>query len=332
VDVAHLVRAEEGEVLVTRRWRRSPTLHFAVLGGLAFAAHTALRAPEPETALLPEPRQPIVVTRERVASIGDAFASRWGRQPTAAERQALVATEVRDEMLYREARRLALGEGDPSVERRMVEKMRALGDDPSGSPRALVERALAMGLDDDVVVRRLLVEKMRIALEAAPDASLDDAAVREYAERHRAALSMPASVTFTQVFLADGTPAEVEATRVRLAATAPSAPELASLSDPLPLGRRLRAYSHAQVLGRFGKPFADRVFALPTARWEGPLASPYGVHFVWIEERTDERLPPVEVLRPRIAADLVRERAEAQLAQGLQNLARLYEVRVEDPA
>ena len=105
------------------------------------------------------------------------FAERWGSPPSAAQQRALVEQAAQEEMLFREARLLALGLGDGSVRRRLVEKMRLVSDRPGRSEDELVREAIELGLDDDVVIRRLLVEKMRLVLRqeagGTPIADLD---------------------------------------------------------------------------------------------------------------------------------------------------------------
>ena len=102
------------------RVARRPLLHFALLGALLFAArHPFFVGADARPA-----RDPIVIAPERARALADEFAERWGAPPNAAQRHALVAEAVQEEMLFREARVLALGLGDGSIRRRLVEKMR----------------------------------------------------------------------------------------------------------------------------------------------------------------------------------------------------------------
>src|SRR5690606_15104918 len=141
-------------------------VHFLAAGGVLFLATRAWLSPGASPAEAvgsiragAPPREEIVVSREQVRALEEDFAQRWGRPPEHAERTALVAELVRDEMLYREARRLALDAGDASVRRRLLEKMRALRERPSTtdasaggeeiSPEeALVREAKRLGLDE----------------------------------------------------------------------------------------------------------------------------------------------------------------------------------------
>ena len=109
----------------------------------------------------------------------------------------------------------------------------------------------------------------------------------------------------------------------------PASEATTQLSDPFPLGQQMPAYSYARVVSRFGKSFADRVFGLPIGAWSAPIASPYGLHLVWVEGRTPEHMPPLAAVRHQVVQGVMAERADLQLARGLTGLRRLYEIRVE---
>jgi len=317
-------------------WTRPPLVRFALAGGLLLAAHSLLPAERDGAAPAPAARAPIVVSSDSARALEAGFVKRWGRPPSAAERRALLAESVQEEMLFREARVLALGFGDASVRRRLVELARAVSERPGRPDDELVAEAVALGLDDDVVIRRLLTEKMRLVLQqdAAP-VPVDDAVLNRMLEEQRARFAKPAIVTLTQVFLspdARGTRTGADAAQLLTALRAGEVPDarLPLVSDPLPLGTTLRGYTRTQLQARFGKPFADQVFALAAGAWQGPVASPFGLHLVRVDERRDERLPELDEVRSVLLRTLARERARDNLARGLARLRGLYEVRVED--
>ena len=344
MDVADLVRPDiRGARIVSpslgfrvhlRRLAGSPLFHFVLLGALFFAGRRPLIGGEPVPDAVIR-REPIVISHERVRALVGEFKRRWNGPPSEAQRHALVEQAVEEEMLFREARLLALELGDGSIRRRLVEKMRLVGDRPGRSEDALVRDALELGLDDDAVIRRLLIEKMRIVLrQGAGDAPIPDDDLAAYLERHRAELAQPARITFTQVFLAEDSRgahlvADAHRTLARLHSADVSADDVAALSDSFPLGTHLRAYTHAQLIGRFGRPFADAVAQLEPGAWSGPLSSPYGMHLVRVDEKLPARLPAIDEVRPALTRAVVREQAQQRLARGLAQLRELYEVHVE---
>ena len=94
--------------------------------------------------------------------------------------------------------------------------------------------------------------------------------------------------------------------------------------------QKCRRETRQQIGARFGNEFADAVFALPEARWSDPLASPFGLHLVWVERHAPERIPALEEVRDRVILSWRHEQREAHLAQALAALRARYDVVVED--
>jgi hypothetical protein len=329
-----------------RRGLRAPVVHFVLIGGLLFGVSEARRAldarpspaPPPAAASAPADTRAIVFSAVRVRQLHADFVAQFGKSPTREEFSSFVDQAVDNEVLDREARRLAIGFGDPSVRLRLVQKMRALSTDPSRSEEALYREALALGLDDDLAIRRLLREKMRLLLRRdGGDAPIEDREVREYVERHRDRFARAEAVTFSHVFVSP----RVHSGRVREEAEAvlgelrarPLPPGASDdLSDPFPLGLRLQGWSEATLARRFGDEFATRVLELEPGQWVGPIPSTLGLHLVWVHERIPGAMPPLDLVRPQVARAVAEERAVKRVAGAIQRLRSLYEVRVEPPA
>jgi hypothetical protein len=317
------------------RLLRSPLVRIAATGALLVLGRVAWQH-APRSGPPPVERPPIVVSAERARSLESGFSKRWGREPSAPERTALIEESVQEEVLYREAHLLALGFGDPSVRRRLLELMRMLGDRPGRSDDEMVQSAVELGLDDDVVIRRLLAEKMRLLLRQDRDAGpIRDADLALVLERDRERFVRPETVTIEQLFVStDAHPADVAAADAAHLLASLQSDELsgegaASASDPLPHGGSLRSVTRLKLQGRFGKEFADAVFALEPGAWAGPIASPLGLHVVRVTERQPARLPAVDDVRPALVEALRQERAQISYVRGLARLRALYDVRIE---
>jgi len=92
-------------------WLRDPLVLFVVLGGALAALHLTLRSDPPAQARQTE----IVVTDADVTHIRQVYEKTWQRPPTDAQLRVLVDRRVRDEILYREAMVLGLGQGDSAA-------------------------------------------------------------------------------------------------------------------------------------------------------------------------------------------------------------------------
>jgi len=98
-------------------WAREPLVHFLGLGAVIYFG----------LALADDPVDPssrvIAVAGEQKAQLALSFEAVMGRAPTDAELDARIDQFVREEVLYREAIRLGLDQGDAVVRQRMVAKM-----------------------------------------------------------------------------------------------------------------------------------------------------------------------------------------------------------------
>jgi len=254
--------------------------------------------------------------------------------PTKAEFKALIAETVKNEMLYREARLLALDFKDRSIRRRLIKKMRAVVDREARTPDELYEEALALGLDDDIVIRRLLIEKMRILLQQDPSGvQLQERQVRSYVEQHRQRYLQPATVSFSHIFLSEkrghGIEAEAKALLAQIRSDFASAGMAEQFSDPFPLGLTFRAHPKSRIAARFDERFAEHVFGLDTGAWFGPIESPYGLHLVRIDKKQPPRMPPLRAIWSQVALQLVKQGDAKRLKEGLSRLRSLYEIRIE---
>ena len=296
MDLADLVHAGcvgEGLALM-RGWLGSPPVHFAALGALVFAVES-WRAPD------------------SVATAASLAPARNLRAPSD------------DDLLEREARRLGLERDDSGIQRRLVRNLRFLGEGAPGDDRADFEEALALGLDrSDLVVRRRLVQRLELrALAWARASEPSDAELAAVLEREAERFALPERTHLSHVFLSRnrhaGELAAVDrALAKRLASLGPTSG--AGLGDPFLLGNDLAPRTQADLAASFGESFARAVAALPPGRWSGPIDSSYGLHHVFVHDRTPARAPRLEEVRGAVREVVFAERAALVLADWLRQL------------
>jgi hypothetical protein len=193
---------------------------------------------------------------------------------------------------------------------------------------ALVREARRLGIDrGDTIVRRRLVQKMELWLDAAvevPEPTEADlaAALEARADAYR----RPRTVAFEHVFFARSRPDPGEDARRALRRLIAGEAET---GDPFLLGRSVSARPLADVAGAFGPPFARLVDEAPVGAWSGPFESSYGLHLVRVTERTDSRAPTLPEVRDRLREALVTERREAAVDEAVTTLVSRYRVRRE---
>jgi len=316
------------------RWLHSPLLHFVLGGALLFLA-TGSSGDAGEAAA-----EPVVVTAADVAQLRGAYAVESGLDPTPADEAALVEDAIAEELLFREAVARGLDRNDRSVRSWLVEQVRVLSDDPDASDDALYARALELGLDrHDLVVRRILVHKIRLLASHVDQRAASEDELRAWYERNADAFRLPARLSLWHVFV------DSAQHRTRAAAAAHGEHLLAKLreqrtppreavrgGDSFPLPSHLLAQSPPQLEKVFGARFAAEVSTIPEGAWSGPVASPYGVHLVWIERRAPGAPADFADVRGRVLEGWREERRKERLANLLHELRARYPLQVESAA
>jgi hypothetical protein len=274
------------------RLLREPLVQFLALGAVLFALYGVGGKRNAEAP------DKIVVSASRIATLGDGFTRTWRRPPSEQELQGLIEDYIRDEVFYREGR--------------------------------------AAGLDrDDVVIRRRVRQKMEFLAEdmSAPEPS--DEQLAAYLAANPERFRTEDHLTFHQIFLsATRRPNTIESDSKRLAsvlARADAAVDVTALGDPFLLGEEFRGVTPSNVTGVFGEGFARRMVAMETGRWQGPISSGFGRHFVFISERTSGNLPSLDAVRPAVRREWTNTRRPETQQKLYASLGERYEIVVEVP-
>lgn len=286
---------------------REPLVHFLAAGGALFLAFQLVGDPA-----APAPGdKTIVVDRDALLTFlqyrskafePEHFAEKLDNM-SAAERQRLVDEFVREEVLYREAKAMELSKGDYVLRRRLAQKM------------------------------EFLIEDL-----ADPRAEPDEAALKQYFQDHRDQYAAAPAWTFTHVFFS----AEKHGEKAAREMAAGLLPDLktaeAGFSDATQFGDRfpfLQNYVERTpdyVASHFGDAFAAALADRKAAdgAWQGPIRSQYGYHLVLMTERTPRRLPDLDDIRNRVAADYRRERMQNARRRAVEDLRSDYTIRMAD--
>ena len=276
--------------MIRRLRSLDPLVVFVLLGVLLAGLHGLTRSPEPA----PSDRR-IVVTDADVAWILEGFQKRRFRPPTREEMKALVDRHVKDEVLYREAVALGFDREDPALRRRLATKLEYLARDAGAA-----------------------VEPTEAELQAFLEAH-----VERYAEDpHR---------RFVQVYLSEerrGARAEADARTLLASLRADPDQDPTQLGDTILLEAEQPLSTAAEVTGRFGASFAERLFALEVGLWGGPIRSGFGLHLARVLEEEPAKAARLEQVRTRVRNDLFQRRRDEALDAYLQALLEKYEIEV----
>ena len=271
---------------------REPLLHFLVLGAALFGLFSMVDKTGGEA-----PAK-VIISASRVATLADRFARTWQRPPTGQELQDLVEDYVREEIFYREGRAAGLDRDDDVIRRRVRQKMEFLAE--------------------DVTAAEPSEEQLAAYLASNP-------------ERFRT----EDRLTFHQVFLSAtrrGSALEDDAKQVAETLVRTSAPvDTATMGDPFLLGEEFHEIAQSDVARTFGAEFAEQLSVVAPGHWQGAIPSSFGVHFVFVDDRVNGSLPPLDTVREAVRREWLNARqieAEQQLYRALRDR---YQVVVEMP-
>ena len=105
----------------------------------------------------------------------------------------------------------------------------------------------------------------------------------------------------------------------------------ATIGDPFLLGETFRQMPQSDVVRTFGEGFAKQLAAADPGRWQGPVSSSFGAHFIFVDERTRGSLPPLDTVREAVRREWLNARrveAEDKLYRTLRDR---YQIVVEKP-
>lgn len=276
-----------------RRLVREPLVHFVLLGAALFAAFSWRSGHSSADT------KSIVVTQGRIEHLANTFVLTYQRSPTEQEMESLIQDSVREEVYAREA--------------------------------------VTLGLDrDDLIIRRRLRQKLEFVSEdLAAQAEPSDEQLQAYLKAHPTAFASDPRFTFRQVYLnpkrrgktlqhdEDGLLARLK--------QADAKANLAALGDPIMLENNFPNVSTRDVRIAFGEKFAAALGSLAPGQWQGPVESGYGVHFVFLAERTEERLPPLDEVREAVRREFANAQRREASEKFYQALLRQYSVTIEKP-
>lgn len=273
---------------------REPVVQFLLIGAATFGAYLYLDRAPPEP-----PREIVQVGAGRIAQISDIFARTWQRPPTELELQSLVEAFVKEEIYYREGRKLGLDQ-------------------------------------DDTIFRRRLQQKMEFLVEPDEQEMIpDEGELAAWLEENRQNYIVPYRASFRQVYF---DPARRDGEAMIDARAVLSSQDEGDISygnvdlgDATMLPQSMTLSGRRQIESVFGPKFAAALETLPPGAWSGPVQSDFGVHLVRLDLFEPERQPDLDEIREIVLRDWRDERRRKIAEQRYQTIKENYEVIVEWP-
>lgn len=276
-----------------QRLLREPLLHFFVLGAGIFVLFGLVGGTRDY-----QPDE-ILITAGQIDRLVEGWKKTRMRAPTVPELEGLVADHIREEIYYREALAMGLDSNDMIIRRRLRQKMEFLTED---------------------LVRQ--VEPTEVELQT-------------YLDDNASAFLIEPRFTFRHVYFSEdkrGDNANSDAITLLASIQEDDGTiDIATRGDPLPLARSYKSVPASDTGNLFGQNFATRLLTLEQGSWQGPVRSGYGLHLVFVDERTEPREPELDEVRDAV----IREWREARRREANEKLYRhireRYTVVVERP-
>ena len=272
---------------------REPLLHFFLLGAGLFLLSGFVGESDQD-----QPDR-IVVNASQIERLIESWKKTRMRPPTMAELDGLIEDHIREEIYYRQA--------------------------------------LAMGLDrDDTIVRRRLRQKMEfLSQDLAARVDPTESELQAYLEENEDSFRLEPRISFQHIYFnPDRRGAKAHTDAVHLLAMPRGdggTIDIATSGDPLPLPHEYKSLPEREVINLFGRDFAAQLLSLAPGAWQGPLMSGYGLHLVFVRERTESKTPALAEVRDAVSREWREARRRATNEEVYQQLRERYTVVVEGP-
>jgi hypothetical protein len=265
---------------------REPLVHFLIAGFFVFLL-SAWRGEAAD----PESRR-ITITEAQVARLSANWEMTWRRPPQPQEIDALIRDYVKEEVYYREAKRLGLDEDDTVIRRRLRSKMEYLAS-------AQVENAQA-----------------------------DDTMLQAWIDKYPARFARDVTYSFDQIYLGDSRRDQAAAILTALEA---ERVDWAAQSEPISLPKSLETTPRGEVERQFGPVFANSIAKLPSDIWSGPVESGFGMHLVRVRQRQIPQKPKLADVRQAVENDWRLATVKQREAKAYQALLDGYIIQISKP-
>jgi peptidyl-prolyl cis-trans isomerase C len=272
---------------------KEPLIQFLVLGACIYGAYAVFGAADEDAG-----EYTIVVDEMRVQGFITAWQGRMNRAPTQQELDGMINQYIKEEILYREASAMGLGENDPITRRRLAQKLEFLTKDIARLKEP-TEGELEQYFADNIDLYR-----------------------------------EPELITFMQVFFDpdkrnEATLPDAEAALVLLSKRGEPDGDVNDFGDRFMLQSYYPQKSELDIRRQFGAGFSGPVMQLEPGQWHGPVLSGYGVHLVYVYALLQAPEPVFADVQERVFEDWQMEQQEKFNADYFEGLKSRYDIVVE---
>jgi peptidyl-prolyl cis-trans isomerase C len=272
---------------------REPLVHFLFLGLALYVFAQAFGKQQGASS-----SHQIEVSSAEIKRLKSVWAAQWNRDPNPQELKNLVDEFVREDVLYREAIASGLDRDDSIIRRRLVQKMQFLMQDPSliGEPT------------DAQLLAWFRAHSFR------------------YAEDPAAGFT---HIYFSRAQRGAGVIGDAQRELKLLQANKITPANLGDVGDAFISGYDFKGQTDSKLKQQFGPSFAQAIGKAALNSWAGPVASPFGIHLIWVYGRSPRKIPAFAAVRSRVLADYMNDQTRSAEQQAYAKLLSRYAVRID---
>ncbi|MCV6625022.1 MAG: peptidylprolyl isomerase, partial [Cellvibrionaceae bacterium] len=200
----------------------------------------------------------------------------------------------------------------------------------------LLRQALALGLEqDDVIVRRRLLQKVRFFIEnSRPLSEPGEAQLQQFYRAEQQRYLRPARLSFSHYYFSSDQRPEAradaqQALRQLLQNHNTEKSSDNTIGDPFMLAPAMRGQTPADIAALFGHGFSQQLIGLEPGSWQGPIASTYGWHLVYIQQHQASAPLSFAEAKTELLKDWRQAQNRAYAKAQLSQLKAAYKIQIE---
>ena len=234
----------------------------------------------------------IKISVGKVQQVTAQFTKTRQRPPTEEELASLIEAEIREELAFAQGKQLGLVENDAIIKRRVQQKLEFM-------------------LSNSIAT----IEPSQAELQAFLDSHVDLFTIAPvYSFKH--IYVNPEKHVDTQGFLARLQQQDLNST-------------YRECGDSIMLEPRYKNLAQAQVARIFGRQFALSLAEQPLQVWVGPVSSGFGVHLVYVEEKSASHVAKLANIEAKVRLEFRVDAQKRAIDEFYRELQEIYDVTIE---
>jgi len=192
-----------------------------------------------------------------------------------------------------------------------------------------------LGLDkNDIVITRRVRQKLDfIAEESQVRAKATDEVLTAYLNENEDKFKLESSLSFKQVYLAtkDHDDVTLAANSVLKSLQHSPSQDITQLGERYIFKAKYNQQNLTKLRSTFGAEFSQNLDSAELRTWFGPVKSSYGLHLVYIEEKTAGKLPVLSQIRSSVVREWEHDIRKESKEQYYHALLKRFDVTIHWP-